>query len=508
MVVTYNGAGTAPSNPGTYAVAATINDATYSGSASGTLTINKIPTTILGVNATANFSIAAQNVALTATVSSKNGAINDGTLTFQVLDGTNNVGTAVKSAALITGAATVTYSLPGVTLPGTYTIQISYSGGATFAASTDNAKKLLVSNNLNVGNPPIVKRIIFNRNPVRSNTVVTFTADAISSSDIPTLTYEWKFFDGNKNQDGATLTGNPISRSFVRQDNFTVIVVASDGVAKSASFTDITVTLDPNPGSEDKNIFNTGAASSMVVNPVNSLGVNVPDSLGGVINLDALAAGTIASRDADETYVFSTAGVQLGTNQFIAGKYTTPGIKIVEVNATKAGVTRKARLMLPIGDPETGTSAAITDTRSSKGTTLKSIKGKLASAKTSFITVNTSIEVAAGLTLAQSSPINVGVSNIFTTITLDKKGKVTSNSNSAQFKSVRLKLPKIDKATGKTATGATILFTMTILESSGVKLSAAGLDTEGIVPLASLKGQAQDRSLQFAAVVAGMSYVG
>ena len=164
--------------------------------------------------------------------------------------------------------------------------------------------------------------------------------------------------------------------------------------------------------------------------------------------------------------------------------------------------------MLPIGDPETGTSAAITDTRSSKGVVLKSVKGKLAAAKTSFITVNTSIEVAAGLTLEQLSPIDVGVSNLFTTITLDKKGKVLSNSNSGQFKSIRLKLPKLDKATGKTATGATLLFTMTILESSGVKLSAAGLDTEGIVPLATSKGQVLDRSLQFAAVVAGMSYVG
>ncbi len=41
MTITYNGSTTAPTDAGTYAVAATVADANYEGSASGTLTIAK-----------------------------------------------------------------------------------------------------------------------------------------------------------------------------------------------------------------------------------------------------------------------------------------------------------------------------------------------------------------------------------------------------------------------------------------------------------------------------------
>ena len=53
--VTYNGSSTIPTAVGTYTVAATVTDANYQGSATGTLTINKTPVTITLSNLTQNF---------------------------------------------------------------------------------------------------------------------------------------------------------------------------------------------------------------------------------------------------------------------------------------------------------------------------------------------------------------------------------------------------------------------------------------------------------------------
>ncbi|MEP6901472.1 MAG: pectinesterase family protein [Actinomycetota bacterium] len=53
--VTYNGSGTAPTNAGTYAVVATVNDTNYQGSASATLTITKAAATVMLADLTQNY---------------------------------------------------------------------------------------------------------------------------------------------------------------------------------------------------------------------------------------------------------------------------------------------------------------------------------------------------------------------------------------------------------------------------------------------------------------------
>ena len=91
-------------------------------------------TTTTVANTTTTFSNAAQDVALDAMVDGS--VVNEGTVTFQVKDGTLNIGTAVTSATVSNSMASVTYSLPGGTVPKAYTIQASYSGGPNFGAST------------------------------------------------------------------------------------------------------------------------------------------------------------------------------------------------------------------------------------------------------------------------------------------------------------------------------------------------------------------------------------
>jgi hypothetical protein len=80
------------------------------------------------------FSSTSQNVTLTATVAAAL-TVNQGTVTFQVMDGATNIGTPVTSAELTGGNASVTYFLPARTAPKDYTVRAAYSGGPAFQAS-------------------------------------------------------------------------------------------------------------------------------------------------------------------------------------------------------------------------------------------------------------------------------------------------------------------------------------------------------------------------------------
>jgi Big-like domain-containing protein/FIMAH domain-containing protein len=126
--------------------------ATYSGGAnfgtssgSGTLTVSQLPpanqvvTVTIASNSTATFSSDIQHVTLTAAVSAPGATVNEGTVTFQVMDGLTNIGTAVPSAALTTGLASVSYALPAGLAAKGYTIQADYSDGTNFSPSSDVA---------------------------------------------------------------------------------------------------------------------------------------------------------------------------------------------------------------------------------------------------------------------------------------------------------------------------------------------------------------------------------
>jgi Big-like domain-containing protein/FIMAH domain-containing protein len=122
-----------------------------SSSGTGILTVNPAPsiqeptTTTVG-DQSVTFSAAVQNVTLTATVAAAS-TVNEGTVTFQVKDGAVNVGTAVSSATLIGGNASVIYALPAGLVAGNYTIQATYSGGTSFLGSSG-------SGNLTVSQAP------------------------------------------------------------------------------------------------------------------------------------------------------------------------------------------------------------------------------------------------------------------------------------------------------------------------------------------------------------------
>jgi hypothetical protein len=133
---------------GVYTLVATYNSATNfatSNDSAHTLTINPAASFTLAASQTATYTGANQNVALSASVVSSNGTINEGTLTFQLKSGATNVGTAVTSATVVSGAAGVTYVLPGTALAGTYTIIATYNPATDFLGSSDSSKTLTVA---------------------------------------------------------------------------------------------------------------------------------------------------------------------------------------------------------------------------------------------------------------------------------------------------------------------------------------------------------------------------
>lgn len=125
---------------------------TLFGGSNGDGTIFELPgvisvisaTTTTASNAQAYFSPNQQSVNLTATVSSS-AAVNEGTVTFSVYQGTTLIGTATTSSTVSNGQGSVSYALPANLLPGNYTIDAVYNPGPDFSGSSDNTHTLTVS---------------------------------------------------------------------------------------------------------------------------------------------------------------------------------------------------------------------------------------------------------------------------------------------------------------------------------------------------------------------------
>ncbi|MGH9599094.1 MAG: choice-of-anchor Q domain-containing protein, partial [Terracidiphilus sp.] len=118
----------------------------------GALTIESSPFDVTGnvtntsaSNASATYSLSNQSVTLYASVTSGSGNVNAGSVTFTIFNGSSvQTGTPV-TGTVSGGSASANYTLPGDTTGGTYTIQAVYSGGASFAASSDNTHTLTVN---------------------------------------------------------------------------------------------------------------------------------------------------------------------------------------------------------------------------------------------------------------------------------------------------------------------------------------------------------------------------
>ena len=111
---------------------------------SHSLTISNASTSTAAASAATTFSVSAQTVALSATVTSAIGIVNEGQETFTILSGNTVIGTPV-SVNVTAGAASASYVLPGGTTAGTYTIQAVFDGTAEYGSSMDSSQTLTVN---------------------------------------------------------------------------------------------------------------------------------------------------------------------------------------------------------------------------------------------------------------------------------------------------------------------------------------------------------------------------
>jgi hypothetical protein len=135
---------------GTYTILANYFDASQDLSAANnssspsTLTVNPAPTTTADQLGMVAFSPNGETVVLHGSVSSLNGTVYQGTITFSVLQGTTPIGTPVTSTTVINGKASASFAVPAGTPAGFYTVMVSYSGGQNFLPSSTNTGTLVV----------------------------------------------------------------------------------------------------------------------------------------------------------------------------------------------------------------------------------------------------------------------------------------------------------------------------------------------------------------------------
>ncbi|HEU5081551.1 MAG TPA: MBG domain-containing protein [Opitutaceae bacterium] len=111
VTVTYDGSATAPSEPGSYAVVATVNDTNYQGTASGTLTIAKAPVSISLSGLTATYDGSAKAVTATTSPSALPVSLTyAGSTTAPTNAGTYTVVATVDTASQ-SGSATATLTI-------------------------------------------------------------------------------------------------------------------------------------------------------------------------------------------------------------------------------------------------------------------------------------------------------------------------------------------------------------------------------------------------------------
>ncbi|MFO0805191.1 MAG: CARDB domain-containing protein [Gemmataceae bacterium] len=135
--------------PSVFTIAAAYSDSTgnFSGSNyASTLTIGSVNTTTAAQNQSAPFSAVQQTVSVNATVTSSAGTINEGTVTFTILNGATVIAGPSSAIAVSGGSAATNLDLPGNTAQGNYTIRAVYANAAgNLNGSSDNSHVLTVA---------------------------------------------------------------------------------------------------------------------------------------------------------------------------------------------------------------------------------------------------------------------------------------------------------------------------------------------------------------------------
>ena len=187
---------------GTYTIVASYTGAggfTSGSDNAHTLVVSAASTTTSTSNQTATFG--ASSVPLSATVTSSAGTVNEGTVTFTVLNGVTPVGNATTSGTVTGGSAGVNYTLPAGTPIGTYTIQAAFNGSTDFVASSDSVHSLSITSGTTTTGANATAPFSAANQPVLLSAMVTSAAGTVNAG---TLTFS--VFNSSNVQIGASTT--------------------------------------------------------------------------------------------------------------------------------------------------------------------------------------------------------------------------------------------------------------------------------------------------------------
>ena len=211
--ITYNGSSTVPTNAGTYAVVATVSDANYQGSATGSLVILKATTNPVLSNLTATYNGSTHAATVTTIPAGLNvGITYNGSSTVPTNAGTYAVATTVNDAnyqgsatgSLVISKATITLGLTNLTItydglshaltatttPAGLSIGITYNGSSTVPTNVGIYTVVATVSDVNyqgsiTGSLVISKATV---NPVLNNLTATYNGSnhAVTATTVPT----------------------------------------------------------------------------------------------------------------------------------------------------------------------------------------------------------------------------------------------------------------------------------------------------------------------------------
>lgn len=299
----------------TYTIQATFNGSSTAAGSSAikSLVVGKSGTTTVVTNATTSFNPAVQTVPLSAVVSTTGGFVGEGTVTFQVKDGANNIGTAVTSATLQNGSATVNYPLPAGLAVKVYDIVATFSGSANTLTSTDSTKKLSLNQSASV--------------TTASNATAPFNAGPQNIALNATV----------------TANGAPINEG-------TVTFQLTDGA----------------------NNIGTAVISATVANGAASVTYALPASLPAKIyTINASFSGSAsaqASSDTSKTLTLGTASVTTGANASAPFSATTQNVTLTATVSAGGVASKEGNVTFQLKDGATNVGTAVTSATLTNGT--------------------------------------------------------------------------------------------------------------------------------------------
>jgi hypothetical protein len=364
--LTYDGSTTVPTNAGSYLVVAKVNDATYQGTALGTLVIDKLPATATLSNLTATYDGTAKPVSVTTVPAGlKVNVTYDRSATeptaagsyavVAVVDDVNYRGRFTRTLQISKASATV--SLGGLeavfdgtpkaasvtTVPASLPVVLTYDGSPTAPTALGRYAVVATVNDNNYQGTASGTLLISDTPPVGTlRAMPGMTADITPKAlTITGLTGNNKLYDGNSSAmvsgtatligvvgtDDVTLTGTPVF-TFGSADVGTAVAIMTTGYALTGAdagnytLTQPTLSADITPqaltitGLTGNNKLYDGNSSAMVSGTAALSGVAVGDN----VSLTGTPVFTFGSADVGTAVAITTTGYTLtGAN---AGNYT------------------------------------------------------------------------------------------------------------------------------------------------------------------------------------------